>query len=381
PRAWPVSPQRVQARVQLREQRAPGSGPVQGNVPVRLQVRAGPRSPGARGGRGPAKRVRLPASPRKDAVSVVDTYQYPDLEDAFSREPFVVKFSAPGSAAGEFVLIPLHAAPHRAVSEIDALYDVYLDVIDKWGTDVSPVPVPVPCARAGGWRCPCGRGVRGRARAQPRLRGPRRTCCSWATSTLTATTCGSATGRLSACAAARSSSGSSPTALTPPWATRTAPTTASWRAAPACAGASSPSRPPCTTSRRSSAWTRLRRVRAGKAGEGRSHTPPRASASEQSALRGWVLAERIAWDGGRRPWPLLGWGLQSGPQPTCRLRSGSWSPSGLHPWPKRGCGQWSFSTVESQDRLPGGAAQAPPLSLQALAISDHFPVEVTLKSH
>lgn len=30
-------------------------------------------------------------------MSVVDTYQYPDLEDAFSREPFVVKFSAPGS--------------------------------------------------------------------------------------------------------------------------------------------------------------------------------------------------------------------------------------------------------------------------------------------
>eukprot|EP00070_Physeter_catodon_P033073 XP_028339967.1 deoxyribonuclease-1-like 2 [Physeter catodon] len=72
---------------------------------------------------------------RKDAVSVVDTYQYPDPEDAFSREPFVVKFSAPGSAAEELVLIPLHAAPHQAVAEIDALYDVYLDVIDKWGTD------------------------------------------------------------------------------------------------------------------------------------------------------------------------------------------------------------------------------------------------------
>ncbi|XP_022372476.1 deoxyribonuclease-1-like 2 [Enhydra lutris kenyoni] len=91
---------------------------------------------------------------RKDAVSVVDTYQYPDPEDAFSREPFVVKFSVPGwgeapsspgnpapaappspAAAGELVLIPLHAAPHRAVAEIDALYDVYLDVIDKWGTD------------------------------------------------------------------------------------------------------------------------------------------------------------------------------------------------------------------------------------------------------
>ncbi|XP_055265208.1 deoxyribonuclease-1-like 2 isoform X2 [Moschus berezovskii] len=71
---------------------------------------------------------------RKDTVSVVDTYQYPDAEDAFSREPFVVKFSAPGSAK-ELVLIPLHAAPHNAVAEIDALYDVYLDVIDKWGTD------------------------------------------------------------------------------------------------------------------------------------------------------------------------------------------------------------------------------------------------------
>ncbi|XP_057343617.1 deoxyribonuclease-1-like 2 isoform X2 [Manis pentadactyla] len=72
---------------------------------------------------------------RKDVVSVVDTYQYPDPEDVFSREPFVVKFSAPGCAARELVLVPLHAAPHQAVAEIDALYDVYLDVIDKWGTD------------------------------------------------------------------------------------------------------------------------------------------------------------------------------------------------------------------------------------------------------
>ncbi|XP_036266527.1 deoxyribonuclease-1-like 2 isoform X2 [Pipistrellus kuhlii] len=96
---------------------------------------------------------------REDAVSVVDTYQYPDPEDAFSREPFVVKFSAPGSgeappppqprplqapprltpasptAAKELVLVPLHAAPHHAVAEIDALYDVYLDIIDKWGSD------------------------------------------------------------------------------------------------------------------------------------------------------------------------------------------------------------------------------------------------------
>ncbi|XP_021005450.1 deoxyribonuclease-1-like 2 isoform X1 [Mus caroli] len=99
---------------------------------------------------------------RKDVASVVSTYQYPDPEDAFSREPFVVKFSvpscgelilpsprqtylfqasldphipSPSTAAKELVLIPLHAAPHQAVAEIDALYDVYLDVIDKWNTD------------------------------------------------------------------------------------------------------------------------------------------------------------------------------------------------------------------------------------------------------
>uniref|UniRef100_A0A8C9PTX6 Deoxyribonuclease n=1 Tax=Spermophilus dauricus TaxID=99837 RepID=A0A8C9PTX6_SPEDA len=39
------------------------------------------------------------------------------------------------TAVKELVLIPLHAAPHQAVAEIDALYDVYLDLIDKWGTD------------------------------------------------------------------------------------------------------------------------------------------------------------------------------------------------------------------------------------------------------
>lgn len=35
------------------------------------------------------------------------------------------------------MLVPLHSAPHDAVAEIDALYDVYLAIINKWGTDVS----------------------------------------------------------------------------------------------------------------------------------------------------------------------------------------------------------------------------------------------------
>lgn len=39
--------------------------------------------------------------------------------------------------------------------------------------------------------------------------------------------------------------------------------------------------------------------------------------------------------------------------------------------------RWSLK----EDRLLNKASEAWPLSLQALAISDHFPVEVTLKSH
>ncbi|KAM9222705.1 deoxyribonuclease-1-like 2 [Leptosomus discolor] len=70
---------------------------------------------------------------RTDVVSVVDTYQYEDPQDVFSREPFILRISAPHTK--EFVLVPLHSAPHDAVAEIDALYDVYLAIVSKWGTD------------------------------------------------------------------------------------------------------------------------------------------------------------------------------------------------------------------------------------------------------
>ncbi|XP_044289330.1 deoxyribonuclease-1-like 2 isoform X1 [Varanus komodoensis] len=72
---------------------------------------------------------------RSVRVSVASTYQFPDKSDAFSRPPFIVKFSVPDAKEAELVLIPLHAVPGEAVAEIDALYDVYLAVIDKWGTD------------------------------------------------------------------------------------------------------------------------------------------------------------------------------------------------------------------------------------------------------
>lgn len=40
-------------------------------------------------------------------------------------------------AVKEFAIIPLHAAPVNAVAEINSLYDVYLDVRQKWDMEVN----------------------------------------------------------------------------------------------------------------------------------------------------------------------------------------------------------------------------------------------------
>ncbi|XP_058672136.1 deoxyribonuclease-1-like [Ammospiza caudacuta] len=77
---------------------------------------------------------------RSDMVSVLGSYYYDDGcescgTDTFSREPFIVKFSSPTTRVQEFVLVPLHSEPSHATQEIDALYDVYTDVINKWGTN------------------------------------------------------------------------------------------------------------------------------------------------------------------------------------------------------------------------------------------------------
>ncbi|NXO71272.1 DNAS1 protein, partial [Phainopepla nitens] len=77
---------------------------------------------------------------RSDMVSVMGNYYYDDGceacgNDTFSREPFIVKFSSHTTQVQELVLVPLHSEPSRAAQEIDALYDVYTDVINKWGTN------------------------------------------------------------------------------------------------------------------------------------------------------------------------------------------------------------------------------------------------------
>ncbi|XP_034001525.1 deoxyribonuclease-1-like 1 isoform X2 [Trematomus bernacchii] len=76
---------------------------------------------------------------RTDTVSVTGQYQYPDDRegdvDAFSREPFIVRFKAPKTDIKEFVLIPQHTTPTNTTKELDALYDVLQHVRKMWKTE------------------------------------------------------------------------------------------------------------------------------------------------------------------------------------------------------------------------------------------------------
>ncbi|XP_055788741.1 deoxyribonuclease-1-like 1 [Salvelinus fontinalis] len=77
---------------------------------------------------------------RIGSVTVTDQYQYLDMlpgnEDAFSREPFIVRLHTRKTAIRDFVLVPQHTTPTNATKEIDALYDVFLDVKKKWKTEM-----------------------------------------------------------------------------------------------------------------------------------------------------------------------------------------------------------------------------------------------------
>ncbi|XP_034392177.1 deoxyribonuclease-1-like 1 isoform X3 [Cyclopterus lumpus] len=75
---------------------------------------------------------------RTDTATLTGQYQYPDDRpgdvDAFSREPFVVRFKAPKTDIKEFVLIPQHTTPTNTTKELDALYDVLEQVKTMWKT-------------------------------------------------------------------------------------------------------------------------------------------------------------------------------------------------------------------------------------------------------
>ncbi|XP_039222023.1 deoxyribonuclease-1-like 1 [Crotalus tigris] len=76
---------------------------------------------------------------RNQKAQILDYYTYedlhPDRPDVFAREPFIARFSMANKELPELVLIPQHTMPSKAEAEIDALYDVFLNVQERWATE------------------------------------------------------------------------------------------------------------------------------------------------------------------------------------------------------------------------------------------------------
>ncbi|KAH3845719.1 deoxyribonuclease-1-like isoform X1 [Dreissena polymorpha] len=74
---------------------------------------------------------------RLSAVQIIGVHQYDDgpddYTDAFEREPFSVRIRPVGGSY-DIALVGIHVKPTDAVKEIDALIDVYDDVIRIWPT-------------------------------------------------------------------------------------------------------------------------------------------------------------------------------------------------------------------------------------------------------
>lgn len=67
---------------------------------------------------------------RTQTVNLTGQHQY--QSPGFVRPPFVVRFQSNKTLVQEFVLIPLHSEPSKAIQEIDKLYDVFEEVVRKW---------------------------------------------------------------------------------------------------------------------------------------------------------------------------------------------------------------------------------------------------------
>ncbi|KAG5836592.1 hypothetical protein ANANG_G00257210 [Anguilla anguilla] len=76
---------------------------------------------------------------RDGLVDLVGSYQYEDNqvgdEDAFAREPYILRFTCLNTVLKDLVLIPVHTKPDDSEKELDELYDVFLTVKEKWKTD------------------------------------------------------------------------------------------------------------------------------------------------------------------------------------------------------------------------------------------------------
>ncbi|KAI2601367.1 DNASE1L1 isoform 6, partial [Pan troglodytes] len=69
---------------------------------------------------------------RSHKTQVLSSYVYNDEDDVFAREPFVAQFSLPSNVLPSLVLVPLHTTPKAVEKELNALYDVFLEVSQHW---------------------------------------------------------------------------------------------------------------------------------------------------------------------------------------------------------------------------------------------------------
>ncbi|XP_056397096.1 deoxyribonuclease-1-like 1 [Hyla sarda] len=73
---------------------------------------------------------------RSFRIRVTDQYKYEDDDpaapDVFAREPYVIRFALESAALKDLAIIPQHTEPEKAHIELDALYDVFMDVRRRW---------------------------------------------------------------------------------------------------------------------------------------------------------------------------------------------------------------------------------------------------------
>ncbi|XP_044299356.1 deoxyribonuclease-1-like [Varanus komodoensis] len=76
---------------------------------------------------------------RMDVVSITDWCQFgeEDVTDskAFARGPFAARFHSPHTAIEDFVLLLHHASPREAAHELDLLFGVCLELMQRWKTE------------------------------------------------------------------------------------------------------------------------------------------------------------------------------------------------------------------------------------------------------
>ncbi|XP_062248848.1 deoxyribonuclease gamma-like isoform X2 [Platichthys flesus] len=72
---------------------------------------------------------------RKETVTMMDQHQYETTPPTFARGPLAVQFKSRTTMMKDFILVPVHTDPLKAVQEIDNLYNVFQEVSEKWDNE------------------------------------------------------------------------------------------------------------------------------------------------------------------------------------------------------------------------------------------------------